>query len=138
MALANSPVWFCPICLNSSPTTRRDPASRTFNNDKLPVYKPGIHFPGWATYPPSPSDSTRTASSYNSFNQLNTRTQFDAPFAVTNFGYDNNGNLLSETTGTQVKSYTWDFRQSIAAGPAARWHHQALRLRCQRAAHAQK
>src|SRR5262249_27753220 len=36
------------------------------------------------------------------------RSQSAAPFAVTNFVYDNNGNLLSETTGTQVKSYTWD------------------------------
>jgi len=39
---------------------------------------------------------------------LPTRSQSAAPFAVTNFVYDDNGNLLSETTGTQVKSYTWD------------------------------
>src|SRR5215470_5718931 len=58
--------------------------------------------------PPSPAESTRTAFSYNAFNQLNTRTQFDAPFAVTNFSCGNNRNLLSETTGTQVKQYTWD------------------------------
>src|SRR5262249_24512243 len=52
--------------------------------------------------------STATTYSYNSFNQLVTKSQSAAPFAVTNFAYDNNGNLLSETTGTQVKSYTWD------------------------------
>src|SRR5262249_33987218 len=58
--------------------------------------------------PPSPSEATRTGFRYNAFNQLSTKTQAAAPFAVTNFTYDNNGNLLSETTGTQVKSYTWD------------------------------
>ncbi len=58
--------------------------------------------------PFSLTESTRTGFRYNTFNQLNTKTQFDAPFAVTNFAYDNNGNLLSETTGTQVKGYTWD------------------------------
>src|SRR5262249_35539920 len=56
----------------------------------------------------SSAESTATQYSYNSFNQLTTKSQSAAPFAVTNFGYDNNGNLLSETTGTQVKSYTWD------------------------------
>lgn len=58
--------------------------------------------------PLSATESTRTALRYNGFNQLNTKTQFAAPFAVTNFTYDNNGNLLSETTGTQVKGYTWE------------------------------
>lgn len=57
---------------------------------------------------PLPSEATSTGYSYNSFNQLTTKSQSAAPFAVTNFAYDNNGNLLSETTGAQVKSYTWD------------------------------
>ena len=50
------------------------------------------------------AESTRTGFRYNAFNQLNTKTQFDAPFAVTTFAYDNNGNLLSETTGTLVNT----------------------------------
>ena len=49
------------------------------------------------TNPPSSAESTATQYSYNSFNQLTTKSQSAAPFAVTNFAYDNNGNLLSET-----------------------------------------
>jgi len=60
------------------------------------------------TNPPVPTESTRTVYRYNAFNQLTSKEQFDAPGLVTAFAYDNNGNLLSETTETQVRSYAWD------------------------------
>src|SRR5262249_52989214 len=34
--------------------------------------------------------------------------QFRPTSVTTDFAYDANGNLLSETTGSQVKQYTWD------------------------------
>src|SRR5262249_9810456 len=52
----------------------------------------------------------------------------------TNFAYDNNGNLLSETTGTQVKSYAWDLdnrlRQvRLPGGSTNLFDYDANRLR---------
>src|SRR5262249_3681433 len=41
-------------------------------------------------------------------NQLTRSVQISPSSATTDFAYDDNGNLLSETTSTQVKQYSWD------------------------------
>src|SRR5262249_52903386 len=52
--------------------------------------------------------TTKVRSTFNTFNQLTRSVQITPGSATTDFAYDANGNLLSETTGTQVKQYTWD------------------------------
>ena len=57
----------------------------------------------------SPSTGlVRNGGTFNGFNQLMKTGGPGSSFPQTNFGYDFNGNLLTETTGTDVKSYAWD------------------------------
>lgn len=75
--------------------------------------------------------SRSVVNAFNSFNQLIRSTQSGV---VTGYGYDNNGNLLSETKGTQVKGYTWDLddrlkRVTLPSGEATTYAYDANGLR---------
>ncbi|MHB8875653.1 MAG: RHS repeat-associated core domain-containing protein [Myxococcaceae bacterium] len=58
---------------------------------------------------------TNSSGTFNNFNQLKSLIQWTQPATTTAYGYDRSGNLLSETTGAAVKSYTWDLDNRLRA-----------------------